>query len=98
MKIVISDQAQKWFKEEFGLKQGDKMKFYVQLYGSSPIQKGYSLGFSKDEPINTYIGTENDGILFFVEESDLWFFDGHDLLVNYDEKKDELVYQYVKSE
>jgi uncharacterized protein YneR len=95
MEIKISNQAQKWFKEEIGLEKGVPVKFYVQMYGNSPVQKGYSLAFTKEDPIHNYIGTEVDGILFFVEEPDLWFFDGHDLLVDYDEKLDEIVYKYV---
>lgn len=95
MEITISKQAQKWFKEEIELKKGDQVKFYVQIYGNSPVQKGYSLAFSKESPINKYVSTEVDGILFYVEEPDLWFFNGHDLLVDYDEKVDELMYKYV---
>ena len=37
-----------------------------------------------------------DGIIFYVEESDLWYFNGHDLHVDYDEKKDELEFKYNK--
>ncbi len=33
---------------------------------------------------------------FFVEEEDVWFFDGHDLYVDYDEKEDELLFDYKK--
>lgn len=40
--------------------------------------------------------TEIDGISFYVESRDEWFFDGHDLHVDYDEKEDELKFDYVK--
>lgn len=42
--------------------------------------------------------TEKDGIDFYVETSDVWFFDGHDLHVNYDPNDDELTFDYVKPE
>lgn len=97
MKIIISPSALAWFKDEMGLQKGDKIKFHVQIYGSSPIQKNFALGFTKDnEPINMAVHTEVDGIDFYVEESDVWFFDGHDLHVDYNEQKDELEYSYVK--
>lgn len=33
-----------------------------------------------------------DGIIYFIEEIDDWFFKGYDLIVDYDEKNDELCY------
>ncbi|NCU18216.1 HesB/YadR/YfhF family protein [Pallidibacillus pasinlerensis] len=99
MKIEVSDAAIKWFKEEMGLENGDKIKFYSQIYGTSPVQPGYALGFTKDNsPLDMAAHTEKDGLVFYVEERDLWFFDGHDLFVDYNEEQDELVYNYTKSE
>ncbi|WP_042460218.1 HesB/YadR/YfhF family protein [Neobacillus dielmonensis] len=96
MEIVITEQALKWFKEDIGYKSGDKVRFFVKIYGSSPVQEGYSLAFAKDDPLDIAVSVESEGILFFVEETDLWFFDGHDLHVNYDEQEDELEYNYIK--
>lgn len=96
MEIVISHQAMKWFKEDIGVKTGDKVRFYVQFYGSSSIQKGYSLAFTKEDPINIAASAEVEGILFYIEETDLWFFDGHDLHIDYLEQEDELEYKYIK--
>jgi uncharacterized protein YneR len=98
LKIEISERASKWFKEEMELKQGDYIRFYTQFYGSSPVQETYSLGFTKDDPIDMAASTEAEGITFFVEESDLWYFAGHDLYVDFNEKNDEIEYQYTKSE
>jgi uncharacterized protein YneR len=96
MKITISDQAVKWFKEEMDLTKGEHIKFYAQIYGSSPVQESYSLGFTKDDPIDMIVNTEKEGIVFFIEESDLWYFNGHDLYVDYNEKIDEIEYSYTK--
>jgi uncharacterized protein YneR len=96
MKIEISQQALKWFKDELEVKKGDYVRFFAKIYGNSPVQQGYSLGFSKDDPIDIGVSTESDGINFFVEESDLWFFDEHDLHVVYNEKIDEIEYKYIK--
>ncbi|WP_251551027.1 HesB/YadR/YfhF family protein [Neobacillus muris] len=97
MEIVISEQAIKWFKEEVGLQSGDKIRFYVKIYGSSPVQDGYTLAFTKEDPLDIAVSTEAEGILFFIEEADLWFFDGHNLHVNYHEQEDELEYNYIKA-
>ena len=97
MKIVISPDALKWFKEEMDLQPGDKIKFFSKIYGSSPVQRGYALGFTKDnEPLSKSVSTVLDGIEFYVEETDEWFFDGHDLHVDYNPDIDELQFNYVK--
>ncbi|MHA2890537.1 HesB/YadR/YfhF family protein [Bacillus cereus] len=98
MELKISKQAVNWFKNDIGVMEGDEIRFYAQFYGSSPVQDGYSLAFSKDTPIDKVVSTKLDGIEFFVDESDLWFFDGHDLHVGYDEQEDFLDYKYIKSD
>jgi len=97
MDIQISERALKWFKDEVGIQAGDTVKFYTQIYGSSPIQKGYSLAFVKDDaPVDVGVRKEAGGIEFVVEKDDLWFFDGHNLVVDYNEARDELEFSYVK--
>jgi len=98
MEIKMSDTALNWFKEEVGLKAGDKIKFYTKIYGSSPVQENFSLGFTVDnEPLDIGVQTEKDGITFYVESADLWYFNGHDLHVEYNAKIDEVEYQYKKA-
>ena len=96
MKLTISEKAISWFKDEMGLTKGDTLKFFAKIYGSSPVQESYSLGFAKDYPIDIITSLEADGIIFFIEESDLWYFNEHDLHVDYNEKKDELEFKYNK--
>jgi uncharacterized protein YneR len=99
MEIVISESAVKWFKDEVGLKKGDKVKFYARIYGKSAVQENFSLGFTVDnDPIDMIVKTETEGLMFFIEGTDLWFFDEHDLHVDYNEQKDELEYSYIKNE
>lgn len=98
MEIVISTSALKWFKDEVELKKGDKVKFYPKVYGNSPVQEGFSLGFTVDNyPIDIIVKVEAEGLLFYIEERDLWFFNGHDLHVIYNEKTDEVEYSYTQS-
>ena len=96
MKLVVTNDAIQWLIEEVGLNNGDTVKFHARYGGSSPVQLGFSLGFTKDTPDLVASSVEKQGILFFVEESDLWFFDGHDLHLDYDEKLDEINYMYLK--
>ncbi|QCJ43662.1 HesB/YadR/YfhF family protein [Bacillus sp. S3] len=99
MQINISNAAIKWFQEEVGLKKGNKVRFYTQIYGSSPVQENFALGFTVDnEPVDMSVKTEIEGITFFIEGTDLWFFNGHDLHVDYNPQKDEVEYSYTISE
>ncbi|MEH7747237.1 HesB/YadR/YfhF family protein [Neobacillus drentensis] len=99
MEIVISTSALNWFKEEVELKKGDKVKFYPKVYGNSPVQEGFSLGFTVDnDPIDIIVKYEAEGFLFYIEERDLWFFNQHDLHVDYNEQRDEVEYSYTKSQ
>lgn len=99
LKIVVSDDALKWFQEEMDLEKGDKIKFFSKIYGTSPVQEGYALGFTKDNsPLDMAVRTEKDGIEFYVEERDVWFFNDHDLHVKYNPNIDEIEFHYEKSE
>jgi len=40
------------------------------------------------------VKTEKEGLTFFIEGSDLWFFNGHDLFVDYNKQVDELEFSY----
>jgi len=96
MEISLSNTAIQWFKEDVELKEGDKVRFYVKIYGNSPVQEGFSLAFTVDnEPIDIAVKTEKEGLTFFIEGSDLWFFNGHDLFVDYNEQVDELEFRYI---
>ncbi|WP_046176131.1 HesB/YadR/YfhF family protein [Domibacillus indicus] len=96
MKIEITNQAKKWFEEEMQVKKGGFVRFYVRYGGSSPLHEGFSLGAAKDEPIEPDVTVSYDGITYFVEEKDVWYFDGHDLKVGFDDALQEPAYEYIK--
>lgn len=97
MKLLISEEAARWFKEEAEFSPGDMVKFYPKFYGKSPVQECYSLGFTRDsEPADIAVQKEVDGIVFYIERDDLWYFADHDLRVHYNEEADELEYEYIK--
>lgn len=96
MNITVTDAASRWFKEEILLDDGDMVKFFVRIYGTSPVQDHYSLGFTIDSDIKQdSISTEKDGITYYVFQEDLWFFKDKNLVVDYDDEKDEVKYEYT---
>ncbi|RLQ96162.1 HesB/YadR/YfhF family protein [Falsibacillus albus] len=96
MNIYISDDALKWFKKEMDIQKGEYVRFFARYGGSSPVQQGFSLGVTKEEPIDMAVKYEHEGTTFFIEERDVWYFDGHDLHVIVDDKRNELLYEYKK--
>ncbi len=96
MQIKLTDHAAEWFKDEMLLKTGDSVRFFVRYGGTSPLQEGFSLGMNKEEPMDPGVEYTKDGILFFIEASDIWYFQDHDLIVDVDEKGDGPIYSYEK--
>ncbi|AST07226.1 hypothetical protein AF2641_10275 [Anoxybacillus flavithermus] len=94
MNISICDQAFQWYKEELQLQRGDYVRFFARYGGCSNVQKGFSLGVNKEEPIDAAVTLEKNGVIFFVEQNDMWYFDGHDLHIEFDEKQNEPVFTY----
>ncbi|MCJ7841253.1 HesB/YadR/YfhF family protein [Lederbergia sp. NSJ-179] len=94
MKIQLTDRAADWFESEMHLHTDDYVRFYVRYGGSSPVQQGFSLGVNKEEPMDPGVEMNKNGITYFIEARDIWYFDGHDLVVDYNEKQDEPNYQY----
>lgn len=97
MKIFISPKALTWFQTEMDAQEGTTIRFYARYGGSSPLHDGFSLGMTADTPAIPIVTLNLEGITFFIEEIDEWYFDGHDLHVDVDETKDELTYAYKKA-
>ncbi|WP_096154523.1 MULTISPECIES: HesB/YadR/YfhF family protein [Bacillus] len=94
MKISISDEALNWYKEELLLQDGDSIRFQVRYGGCSTVQKGFSLGIEKQAPDNPVASVEKGGVTFYVEESEAWYFDGHDLHVGFNTTLHEPTFEY----
>lgn len=98
MKLMISKECADWFNEEMGLRPGAGIRFKSKIYASSPINESFGLSIEAvepDKPAVTYLA--ENGLLFFIEEEDEWFFDGHDLEVTLDSLKHEPHYRYYKN-
>ena len=96
MQINISEDAFEWFSKEMEVEAGDKVRFFVRYGGSSKLQPGFSLGVTKDQPGEAAVSIEQDNVTYYIEETDLWYFDGHDLLVSVNDDLKELNYDYKK--
>lgn len=96
MNIVLTDAAIKWFHEEMEVQQGDYIRFYARYGGSSPFHEGFSLGMTREQPHDIGVETSEDGIHFYIEAADEWFFNEHDLHVHVNEALGELAYDYKK--
>lgn len=93
MKIKISEDAFKWFHDEMEVIEGETIRFFVR-YGGSGLQPGFSLGVTKDQPQEKDAEVKKDGVTYFIEHNDLWYFDGHDLTVSVNDELKELEYSY----
>ena len=96
MNIGISDKAAAWFEEEMSLQKGDYLRFFARYGGCSTVQQGFSLGISNEEPIHIGTSAEKNGIVYYIEEKDLWYFDNHDLFVDFNVKMQEPEYKYAE--
>jgi uncharacterized protein YneR len=92
MEIMIKPKALEWYKEELDLHEGDFVRFFARYGGCSTVQKGFSLGINKEAPLHPVAQTTIDGVTFFIEDNDIWYFDGHNLIVDFNEQADEPVF------
>lgn len=90
MMITITKPALNWFKREMLLEKGDALRFFVRVGGCSTVQDGFSLGMTVETPTEPALTTEEEGITFFIEEKDIWFFENLDFTVKYSRNKDEI--------
>ncbi len=90
--MTVTDQAITWFKDELQLNKGDFVQFFVRYGGCGNFQTGFSLGVAEKEPEDPAVSFEKDGIQFYVEKKDEWYFDNEDFYVDYNEDKEEIEY------
>lgn len=94
MNIHLSEQAIQWFEEEMEVESGDYVKFFARYGGYSPLHEGFSMGLTKELPDELAVETVINDVHYYVEERDVWFFDGHDLHVDTDTSTEELSFDY----
>jgi len=92
MKMTIAPDALAWFKEEWGFKTGDQIRFFARYGGSSTVQQSFSMGISKETPRDIGVSTVEQGITFYIESEDLWYLNGMDLTVQFRKETEEVVF------
>lgn len=95
MKISVTKPALEWYKSEMDLQKGDFVRLYTRYGGFNSIKTGFSIGVSIESPRNMGVFTKEDGITFFVEKDDEWYFDQHDLNIDYNQQNDEIRFEYI---
>ncbi|GEN87452.1 hypothetical protein MKY30_19870 [Oceanobacillus sp. FSL W8-0428] len=98
MDIKVSEQVAKWYKEELALENEKNVRFFPRYGGVGGRIAGFSLGIKAEAPKNETASTTVEGIHFFVEESDDWYFEGANLSVSYDESKKEPKIEYPETD
>lgn len=98
MKLVITEKAQQWFKDEINVQSDMGIRFYGKIYGSTPVHEGMSVGMSVEEPGNPLVKEEIEGLVYFIDETDDWFFKGYDLIVDFDEQENEPKYDFTSNQ
>ena len=95
MKLNISKEAANWYKEELHINEVINLRFFVRYGGVGGKVPGFSLGITPDTPEDIHASAEIDGITFFVEETDAWYFEESDLQIKLDNVLNEPELKYI---
>ncbi|SDL70849.1 HesB/YadR/YfhF family protein [Sediminibacillus halophilus] len=93
MDLQISESATQWYIEELDLDKNEQVRFFVRYGGVGGHQPGFSLGVTREDPENPTADSTVNGIHFFIEEDDSWYFDGADLQVEMDSEEPKFLYK-----
>ncbi|MDP4105762.1 MAG: hypothetical protein Q8935_12515 [Bacillota bacterium] len=85
MNISIDEKAYSWFATEFEFDKPFSIRMFPQYAGFGEKHKGYSLGFSIESPTNAKYTKEINGVTFYFEENDAWFFNDTETNLSIDE-------------
>lgn len=95
MKIDITDKAVNWFEDELSLDKGDAIQFFGKTYGNTEVHEGFSVGMRVDQPDKKPLAQkEVNGITYYAEIEDDWFFSGYNLEVDFDPEREEPIYHF----
>jgi uncharacterized protein YneR len=90
MSLNVEQSAAQWYKREMSLEEGDHLRIFVRLGGSGSYQPGFSLGVMKDSPRKPAFKQVVEGIIFYLEEDNVWYLDNKELRIRFDEKQDDI--------
>jgi uncharacterized protein YneR len=95
LKLQVSKEAAKWYKEELDLEENSTIRFYVRYGGVGGNLPGFSLGVAVQEPENKHASVIVEGVSFYVETKDAWYFEDKDLKVQMNNKLAEPAFKYT---
>lgn len=93
MHINITEDATTWYKKEYEVDTAS-LRFFARYGGFGGNIPGFSLGVQLEQPKNIHTSIEKDGILFFIDDSDAWYFEDKDLHITLDQDKNEPHFAY----
>ncbi|ASA22125.1 HesB/YadR/YfhF family protein [Paenibacillus donghaensis] len=96
MTMEISQPAAAWFKRELGLDNGEYIRLFPRYSSGGGLHPGFSLGIMVEKPGGPAVEVRQEGIVFYMEEQDLWYMEGYSLLINYSEAEDDIAYIYTE--
>lgn len=96
MEITLTNNAIRWFEEEYPLDKGEAIRFFGKTYGKTEVHEGFSLGMALDnlEDYEILAKKEINERTYFAGKQDDWFFSGYNLEVDFDEEKEEPIYHF----
>ncbi|WP_099223309.1 HesB/YadR/YfhF family protein [Listeria costaricensis] len=98
MKIDVTENAQKWFKDEFDVSGDNGIRLFAKYGGSnSSLHPGFSIGLAAEVPTEIAVSDEEENLLIFVEEHDYWYFKEHDWQIDYDPETEEVKFSYSEA-
>ncbi|MFC2946905.1 HesB/YadR/YfhF family protein [Virgibacillus sediminis] len=96
MELKVSKEAAEWYKRELDVEDDTaSLRFYVRYGGMGGNIPGFSLGVKESNPEDPHTSQEVERINFFIENADVWYFDGKDLEITYSRKSDEPQFKYI---
>ncbi|HLR01515.1 MAG TPA: HesB/YadR/YfhF family protein [Virgibacillus sp.] len=94
MKITVSKVAANWYKQELSIQPKDNIQFFVRYGGVGGIVPGFSLGMQINTPEDPHATTTVEGVTFFIEQKDAWYFADKDLKIQMNHKVNEPEFSY----
>lgn len=95
MKLEITDEAKKWFDDEFDVEDGKGIRLFAKYGGSnSSLHPGFSIGLIAEQPSEAVVKEEQGNVLFFIEDHDYWYFKDHDWKIDYEPKTEEVSFLF----
>lgn len=94
MEIIVTDSAQDFVKNEMLVEAGAAVRFISRVYGKTQVHEGFSVGVNVVEPDEVLAGYEANGILYYIDKADEWFFNGYDFEVDYDEPDEAFIFNF----